>query len=242
MALDNLIYLLLFTYPGALVQILFNEFVPQYIRYEKENSTLAVARYFFYSVCVSFMSIFAFVHIAGIPTQGFQAFVVEMQKEWRIAQYFGVSILGSGAFAFLWHWFRKAVHKLHKKARDTGRRTVWEDIIRNPDVFVLGKAVAVIRKGDKTWAGLPEYVPTHTENDMGICLTRREFVEDILKHEPDRAKAEKYIGHDIATYVDLERGFDITFYAAPKVYAYLGLGGGGGGGGGEDGSVEGTGK
>jgi len=223
--MDNIIILLLFTYPGAITELVLSQFAEHRSYFPKRDGMLETVRYFFYSTIISTCSLIIFGLITGTFTNGLTEWIENLKTGWQIALYLAISFSLSFLFAAFWYWMMKnVVHRLIKWYRikkhipyDAGYADVWKSIIMNPEEIDLSKAVAIILKGnDQIACGLVHSITDDIQGLPEITLSFSDHVAYRINKEKDIPDEERTIGYDILTYVNPVSGNQVIFRDATK--------------------------
>lgn len=224
--MDDIILLLLFAYPGALVQVMVEKIAERRWKCEKGDNTTEAAKYLFFSAAVDAISLLAFGWLFGMPA-GLPGWIITIKQGWNIGAYLAISLIASGVFSIAWYAFIRIVltrgGNTFKRASgapvDSEYRDVWNDTVMNPLVMDTSKVVAVVkRNGQIEECGFIWAIPKSVTENPCLTLSRTELVRSILADDVNREKADRIIGGVIAAYVSLDKGFEIEFRDASKLY------------------------
>lgn len=223
--MESVILLLLFTYPGAIVELLLSQFAEHRSYVPKREGMQATVRYFFYSTIISTCSLAFFGVVTGTVAAGLTEWISKVTEEWWIAVYLLISFSFSFLFAVFWYWLMKnVVHRLVKGYRvkkkipyDAGYTDVWKNVVMNPGDMDLAKVVAFVQKGKDTLAcGLVHSLTDDIQGAPEISLSFSDHVAFRLNKEKDIPDEERTIGDDVLTYVNPASGYQIIFRDATK--------------------------
>lgn len=214
--MEDIIYLLLFTYPGALVQIFNNKFLPEYTSSKESNVTLAACSYFIDSCMILAVSLTIYRLLEQQQINGLGELIASLQHGWAAALYGIISLPVSVAYAASKNLLMRLVNK---SRMDTSTVSTWGDMVerlKNPKQNFLEYPIVAIRKeGKLIVAGVPRNYSSDGCTPQDMLLEHCEQVELILNN-PDWGK--EYVDGSVATYVNIKEGYEITYYSARKMY------------------------
>ena len=221
--MENIIYLLLFTYPGVLVQIFNNKFLPEYASSKESNVTLAACGYFIDSCMILAVSLTIYRLLEQQQINGLGELIASLQHGWAAAQYGAISLPISIGYAVTKHFLMRVANK---SRMDTSTVSTWGDMVerlKNPKQNFLEYPIVAIRKeGELIVAGVPCNYSSDGCTPQDMLLEHCEQVELILNN-PDWEK--EYVDGSVATYVNIKEGYEITYYSARKMYETYFFGG-----------------
>lgn len=217
--MKEIIFLLLFTYPGALVQLLRNEFWPQLVRHKEESATIAAARYFLYSAIVAVISILICTWLMP-NAQGLAHFAGLLLVGWNAAIYLAVSAVACVFVAWLLPLCSKGFRHLFRIAHEDGGATVWDRVwrdvnegkINSDSIYTL---VGVWRNERLISAGVLTASSSLPDRPQELLLTYTDEAIRAFTNETDR---DKYIDYSVACYYDVESDLKIEFFVAKAFY------------------------
>ncbi len=224
--MDDLILLMLFAYPGALVKVILGKLAERHWKKVHDDATTQAAKYLFFSAAVNAVSLLAFGWILGMPA-GLTEWIKTLKKGWNIGIYLALSLIVSILFSGTWYLF---VRHVLSRAANTIKRIagapvdsqfcdVWSDTVMNPAVMDTSCVVAVVKRGGKIEeCGFLWAIPKSITENPSLSLSRTDLVRGILADDANKGKADRTIGGVIAAYVSLDKGFEIEFRDASKLY------------------------
>ena len=217
--MENVIALILFTYPGAVCEYIYMRLVKDTALKNKPDEIFRVARGFFMSAVVT-MSCYAMLR-----EESLQALMEKLQAADCFLRYLALSLLVSALLGLL--WFLAAVLAFHaanglrKKYNlpalgDSG--SVWQDIFNDSETKSDAYVAAVYRDGKRLRAGIIYEYPDDLQEDAGLILMHTRMIETDLDRPPEERTL---VGLPYAHYIDLKTGTEVAFYDGTAACAYL---------------------
>lgn len=217
--MENLIPLVLFTYPGAVCEYVYLRLAVGYAFCRKPDEAFRAARIFFLSALVTAVCLL----ISGAGT--LSALMERLQEAGCLFGYLAGSLLTSGAVGVIWFGARLAVFRAANRQRaerhdptEGEAQTVWEDLFHDPQLRGESYVAAVYRDGTLIRAGIIYEHTRDLREDPGIILMYSRMIEAELRLP---AEERTLIGLPYAHYIDVSTGTEVAFYEGDKACAYL---------------------
>lgn len=224
--MENVIILMLFTYPGAIMDRVFAIASAKYDYHKSLDGSALAARYLIYSALCTTISILILSLTLNIKDGVSLAAIVGLLQAtnlwWKyLLISFVVSIL-CGLASFCIHHFilrnirnKILIPKGHYK--DSGTKDTWQHIINHPDEFDLWNCAIVIRKdGHIVAAGLPYALPKdHQEARYALMHCDKVLQELNTRAENDETSM---LGETMLNYYDATNDYMMEFIYAPRLW------------------------
>lgn len=217
--MENIIPLILFTYPGAVAEYVYNLLSAEYAFHRKPDEVFRVARDFFLSALVTALCLL----LSG--EKNLATLTTRLQDTGCLFSYLAESLAASAALGAVWFAARLAIFramnrgKAEKRDPTLGeRQTVWQDLFSDPELC-CGSYVAEIRQnGALLRAGIVYEYTRDLQTDPGMILMHSAMIEaDLARPAEDRA----LVGLPYAHYMDLNSGMEVSFYDGDRACAFL---------------------
>jgi len=220
--MENILLLIIFSYPGVLADMLYTFFAKDKSFYKEPTEAFRVARDFFLS---------AIIAIATMPIviQGSENghtlsnWVSALQKSEVIWDYILVTLGGSIVLSLVWYLFdlhvglriKNGIRKLLKLAPESKYKKTWDDLIQKNDHVNIDECAIVIydANGKQIAAGLPRSIPGDIDEDPHFALAHCSTVINELNDSDD-----SYLDGLRLVYVDVKTMSRIEFYDASRLY------------------------
>ena len=219
--MENIIPLILFTYPGAISECVYRRLDKNRSGMKQNDEIIRVAWDFFLSALVTALCL-VILH----PGDGTLSDLMEAMKEagflWSyLAWSLGLgAVVGVAWFLLKLLCFRGRNWYLKKRGMDTygAKRTVWKDLL-DDSLIPHEKAIASVRKdGIRLRAGFIWKYTTDLASDPGLILMHTKTVEEEL----DRKPGEKSLIRDpVVSYIEPASGLEIQIYDGKALGDYI---------------------
>ncbi len=227
--MEEIIISLLFLYPGALIEMLYDRYAKYSYRRTDTDSKAKVAEYFLNSVIVTIITILVYRCLAKQDVHTFKELVQVLSSFGEALLYFVLSLAFTGIYAFVRYHIMGMAPRLAGSSvlsekvnglEEIGSVNSWRDIIFGPQSKdVLQHCILRIQVGDQVVAGFAECLPVDFER--GITLTQTVFVQELLEKEKDKPLDERFIGNPYFTYFDSPTGTRVEFFDGSELFSYL---------------------
>lgn len=209
--MENIILLMLFTYPGAVAYLIYEQLTKNKTYYKDADSFSKTALCFFVSAGITILTCQT---IAKTGEMNLTALTEQMKTSSAIWRYLIFSLLYSTCAGVVGHLLLKLHFALYNKHRSKHKLSpysdhpkVWAQLVKEYD---LTDCAAIIRKGGRiVRAGMPEILPDDIDNDRQIVLSYCDRVEAELA-KPDRG----LLGERFVSVYDLASDTEIEFIAS----------------------------
>ena len=206
--MENIVLLMLFTYPGAIAYFVYCRMAHGKIFYKEVDTFFKSAICFFLSVLVTVASI----TILALGNSGLSLakLSVAIKNSDTLGKYtfisFAISLICGVIYYFLaWLFFQLSNHdrKAHNVSQVDEHLYVWNDIMDNYDIS--GCCVVVRKNGKMLHAGFPLVLPGDYSKDKSLALEYCDLVEKEINDNGDS------IGEAYISYMDLDSDIEIEF-------------------------------
>lgn len=225
--MENLILLLLFTYPGAIMDEVYCAFSKRFDYYRKLDGAAQAARYFMYSAICTAISLSLIPLLAsGLKNASLNTIfdsLKTIELLWKyLALSFAISILCGILFFCLRHFiyrpFRNLIMcKLLGYYEDTGTKDVWTTILNSPSDMKLRDQAAVILKGDRIVAAGLVYAFPLSPDEMQYSLMHCDHVNEKIQGKSNQ----ELVSESTLTYYDAKNDMTILFIEASEIWERL---------------------
>jgi len=220
--MENIIWLILFTYPGAFTEFTYFFLSKDRDFYHKPEAYFRTARIFFFSAIITLGCLRFFGAIHHGPLNLSNA-VMFLSKDNYAIHFAIVSCVASIAFGFVWYKIRSRIERIqnqwntkHGKARRGPRKQVWKSMLADPDTPQTDFVAEIYHDGKLIRRGLVYHMTNDPKEDNSIALIQCELVEEVLSTENQAA-----IGDPMISYVDMERNNEIILRDGTKFVEWL---------------------
>ena len=206
---------MLFTYPGAFVQLIRNKFRHEYTARYSENITLTACRYFVDSCIVLPIIVYMYKFWVQADFNDIQGLCDSLSSLSNIFAYVANTFVISILYAFV---RQKVVCLVHHSKHETGTSTTWTEI--NKMLFdqrandLKYPVVKITRNGEMIAAGVLRYSYGEWELENAVL----DYSDTVMQAFSDPELTEEYIEGSVVMFVNVAEGYEVTFYAAPKLY------------------------
>ena len=213
--MENIILLMLFTYPGAISYMVYYLTTHNKTYYQKLDTFSRSAWCFFLSAAVTVIS-FKVLSLQ-LGNSNLVCLIEKIKYTSALWNYLLLSFCFSIGLGAVWHFILLLHFKLHNAYRVhknlspfVKEQKVWQNLVQNYD---LTDCAVIIRKAGKVVrAGMPEIIPGDIDKDRRIVLSYCEYVEqELLKH--DRG----LLGDRFVSVYDLATDTEIEFIASQEL-------------------------
>jgi len=207
--MENIILLILFTYPGAISHLVYSYLAQNKTFYKKMDSFYKTAICFFLSALVTVLSMLILKPIT--KTDSLSVLASQIRDSELIWKYLFTSIIVSILLGFALYSFAQLRLYLQNQNQQSvngairGQYTfVWDDLMSK---YYISDCVVIIRKnGQFVKAGKPQILPTHYSTEKQIVLTHCDDTESELKKRDRGLLGEHYL-----SFYDVENGVELEF-------------------------------
>ncbi|MDO4866340.1 MAG: hypothetical protein Q4C10_07250 [Clostridia bacterium] len=211
--MENIILLMLFTYPGAIAYLIYSRIAKGMTTYQEPDSFTRAALCFFISAAVTVITCGMLTNMRG----GLSGLIGELKHTGMLWNYLKWSFILSIVAGVLWivcaRLMLLAVNKYRRHKHippHTVRRKAWVELINE---YSVGECAAIIRKGGKiVRAGFPQVLPDDLSDDPVIVLSYCNRVERELA-KPDWG----LLGNRFLSAYNLGTDTEIEFVAAENL-------------------------
>lgn len=224
--MDDLLLLMIFTYPGAISDMMYTFLAKEKTFYREASSTFRVARGFFLSALTTILTMRLMIP-EGSGAHTIENWISLLKKSEIVWRYIGTSLAISIVIGLLWFsgscfklWIRNLCAEKTKKAFcETQYASTWHDVIRQPEKVDLREAVVIVKnsEGKMVNCGLPFALPNDIRKEPALALSHCEWVEVELDKDQDESMIEGVL----VTYSDLQSGFSVEIRHAPKMWEFF---------------------
>lgn len=220
--MENIILLILFTYPGAFVEFTYHHFAKDMPFYHEPETYFRTARIFFISALMTLGCLTLFGAIYHGPLNLSNAVMFLSKDNYAIyfaivscAASIAVGLLWFGA-AFLIEWGKNIWRSKHNKARSGKRGQVWMSMMVDKDLPKQDYVIEIRKNGELVRCGLAKHVPDDLRKDTGFVLTQCEVVKKYLDH-PDY----DVISGPLISYLDIKDNTEIIIRDGSRLCDWL---------------------
>lgn len=217
--MENIIFLMLFTYPGAFAEFTYRHFAKDRAFYREPETSLRAARIFFLSALTTLICLL----IVGGWSAGLPGTIEALKRGNNTFIYAflsaGVSLDLGGAWyglSCLWDKLYNRFAEARGEPRRSHNSQTWMSLMANKDVPQKECVFEIRKNGMRIHAGLPLHCPDDLREDSGIALCHCKTVENILD-TPDQDLIEQ----PSAYYLDMRNNIEIIIRGAKKYYEWL---------------------
>ena len=206
--MENIILLMLFTYPGAISYMVYYLTTKDKTYYQKLDSFSRTAWCFFLSAAATVLSFTVLSYTFG--TSSLNVLVEGIKSTPALWKYLLISFTISIVMGIILHFLLLLYFKLRNDYRVhrglspyAQEQKVWQNLVQNYD---LTHCALIIRKdGVIVRAGMPEILPGDFDKDKRVVLSYCDEVEQEL-NKPDRGLlGDRFVSvYDMATSTELE--------------------------------------
>ena len=213
--MENIIILILFTYPGIMADY-FHGLMVRGKQYEKRpEEAIRAARDFFLSavITVAGMGIFSLITGTGFSLGGIRA---ALQSGRNLAIYLPISLMLALGAAWIWYagnrilfWSRNQLRSNQGKSTLGESKSVWKSIFDDPYIDYNNSAFAIYQDGKLIRAGLPIDVSDDMQNDPWAILTWTETARMDLERPTEERTL---LINPVASCVNIGNGVTVDIY------------------------------
>lgn len=217
--MENIILLMLFTYPGAIAYLVYVRATCRTTYYREYEPFSRTALCFFISAAVTVIS--CGILSMQAQSKSLETLIGKIKTSDMLWAYLMTSLCASIATGLLWSllaWieFRIANRRKEKKGLPIkGKpRKVWAHLVNEYEVT---QCIAIIRKGGKiVRAGVPQILPDDLDTEPMVCLSYCNRVEKELA-KPDWG----LLGNRFMSVYRLDTDSEIEFVAAEELFGAM---------------------
>lgn len=228
---SNVIFILLFIFPGALVQILYNRFSPKANKIKKtsivEFSEILVA-----STTIMAINLFIIYVKTKVAIISVGAFSTHLKSDEFVLKYILLTFMVTCIFAFLFHYFNKKIvtyainifNKSANKAHESSNTTIWEDIFEGFEFINLNEDTPVIsieKDGALLTRGFLRKWPAANTDCNELVTNYNTEINNYFKNDEHLSDNEKIFNKVVMEYCFIETGVVIKFYDMEKYNAHV---------------------
>lgn len=215
--MENIIIMILFTYPGAMADFIHSRIVEGTQYDHKPEEYFRIARDFFLSAVISIASLWAYCAITG-QQFGISAAAEKLRTDDSVWLFAGITIIGAILAAAIWaaldngkFSLRNTIRQKAGKTTYAKRKSVWESLMTEKDIPFNNCVLAFYQDGKLIKAGMPHTVSDDYKNDPWAILMWPETARmELEKPEGDRTLL-RSVSH---TFVNFESGITVDVYDA----------------------------
>lgn len=215
--MESIIWLILFTYPGAFAEFTYDHFAKDKPFYRKPESYFRTARVFFLSALISLGCLTLFGKIYHGPLELSTAVMFLSKSNYAIF-YALASAAASIIVGAAWYGLsciaerrRNAGNEARGKATSGKRSQVWMSMMVDDKVPSTDYVIEIWKDGRMVRRGLAMHVPDDLRDDTGFVLTHSDMVEEVLN-----TKDQDLISDPTVSYIDIHTGTEIILRDAKK--------------------------
>lgn len=222
--MENIIILILFTYPGIMADFIHSRLSQKTVHDRKPEEYFKVARDFFLSALISVVSIKIYCMITDSEFSISTA-VERFGKDESIWGFGLITIIVAVAAALIWELLDFCLLKIKNNLRKSqGKSTtdriksVWTSMFDDPELNYDESALAIYQNGQLIRAGLSYNVSDDYQNDPWATLIYTETVEaELSKEKKDRTM----LIDPTASLINIENGIRVDIYNAKELKEYI---------------------
>ena len=227
--MENIIILMLFTYPGAIMDRVFAIMSTKYDYHKSLDGSALAARYLIYSAICTTISLLLLACTLHVKQNAISltAIVTLLQSSGIWLRYLFLSLFVSiicGIIAFVFHHY--ILRNIRNKVliptgiyKDSGAKDTWRHILNHPDEFDLWNCAVVIYKDNDIVAkGLPYAIPKDYAEGR-FALMQCDKVDQELKKRT--TGEECLLSEAMLNYYDAANNCNIEFIYAPDLWKKL---------------------
>jgi len=224
--MEDMILLLLFTYPGSVVEWVYGFLCKPYDYYTPLEGVQQAARYFVLSVICTSLSMLMLPFFFPNKIQFTISSVINALKNTEmILIYIPLSIAVSillGGILFVFRHFVvtpicNSVARKKNKYTDSGLKDVWAELFNHPKDFDLWKCAMILKKNGKIiGCGMPYSMHVKKRNveySLMYC--------DIVLKEIKKGNNSDLIENHVLTYYDAQNDLVCEFWKADGILEYM---------------------
>lgn len=218
--MENIIILILFTYPGAIADFYYNRFTDGLRINQQPDEYIRIARDFFLSVFITAASMGIFCPITG--TRFAIAKVAErLMTGIELLIYIPISFALAWITAKCWAWLGETmVKRENKKSKKEGKATddihekTWAAMMDDSSIPFNDSVYVVRDRGQIIAAGLVDFGTKDPEKNPWVVLRQSSFVEEEMGRE------DSMLGQKVASCVNLQNGITVDIYDGKAIREY----------------------
>lgn len=213
--MENIIILILFTYPGAVADYLHGMMIKgkQYDKPAEEY--FRIARDFFLSGVISLACGAALCAMFRMPfTMG--AIMEALHSGWKLCAFAALTLVGAAATAWIWTAGNKIVLRSRNRRRTQENRPeiaehkgAWASILAEKPQFMNESIAAVYQDGRLIKAGMTNYLREYSEDEPWITLMWTETTKAELEMPLEKRTL---LSDPMYSMVNIENGLVVDLY------------------------------
>lgn len=218
--MENIIFLMLFTYPGAFAEFTYRHFAKDRAFYREPETSLRAARIFFLSALTTLICLLT----VGGWSAGLPGTIDSLKRGNNTFIYAFLSAGISLALGGEWYGLSCLWDKLYNRfaeARGEPRRShnsqTWMSLMANKDVPQENISVEIWRDGKLAQCGLVLHCPDDLRTDTGFALCHCGKVRQCIEHPNEY----DYLSSPLVSYVDLKSNTEIIIRDAKDLCQWL---------------------
>lgn len=222
--MEDIIILILFTYPGIMADFIHSSMVRNRIFDRKPDEFFRAARDFFLSAAITAATMGPFCAARGIP-YSLQATKLEASKGMGLMIFIILSLSASAAAALIWASGERVLLRIRNRRREirgkdamSEEKKVWASIRKDPDIPYYKCVMAIYKDGQLIRAGLTHNVSTDLQEDPGILMKYTDLAEQQVKLDPEERTL---IDYPVVSYVEAASGIRIDIFDGTKMDRYV---------------------
>lgn len=223
---SNVIFILLFVFPGAFSQILNNRFSPKRSRIHKTN-IVEFSEILASSTVIMAISFFVIYLYDGTVINSVYTFTALMEKNNFLIKYIVLNIFITCVFTFCFHYLNKIVvtkcinwfNKKMNKPQESGNESIWEDVFEKFEYIDLRKnppVLSIEKDGNVLSRGFLRKWPAPNTDCNEIVLVHCAEIEGYFEDDKNKPINEKVFYKTVIEYCFFDTGITIKFYDMTK--------------------------
>ena len=222
--MENIIILILFTYPGIMSDY-FHGLMVKGKQYEKKTEEpIRAARDFFISavITVAGMGVFSLITRTAFSLSGIRD---ALQSGRNLAIYLPISLTLALLAALIWYsgnrilfWSRNKLRSNQGKPTIDESKSVWASMMKDKNIPFANAVLAFYKDGKLIRAGVAYNVSDDYRNDPWAILYHMETIEEELARE---IAGRAMLFHPSHSFVNFESGMVVDIYDGEEIKAYI---------------------
>lgn len=220
--MQDIIILILFTYPGAMADYFHSRWTKGKEYADKTEEYFRIARDFFISALITVASVTVYCAVSGTAFS-LGAVAGKLGELSELIAYLPISLVLSWMTAFLWKISDRVLFRLrNKRLKKEGKPElgeishVWQSLLTDPEIPTTNSVFAVYdRNGKLIRAGAVHEATTEPEADPWVTLKFMEWAEEELELPYEEREL---IGSPYVSCVNINNGMYIDVHDGDKLY------------------------
>ena len=220
--MENIILLILFTYPGAFVEYTYYFLAKERDFYQEPAVYFRTARVFFFSAVVTLVNLWLFGILHHGPLNLSTA-VMFIKRENNAIHFALVSCGVSMLLGFIWYKIMCMKEKKDNernlengKATRGPRKQVWKSMFADLNTPQTNYIAEIYHDGKLVRRGLVYHRTNDPRDDNALALIKCDLVEEVLNTEN-----QALIGEPMISYVDMDNNNEIILRDGAEFVAWL---------------------